>query len=107
MANKIMRQGDLIIRQVEDDGVQRASVGKTHVLAEGEKTGHLHKLESTKEIHVHGRLENGTNVWMRLMGETTLVHDEHAAIALEPGLYNVTQEREYDYAEARAHDVSD
>ena len=84
------RQGDLLIVKVSKipDGV----VKKTSlVLAEGEATGHMHKLDCG-EVY-----EKDEVLYFRVTDnhQSTLMHPEHKAIIFEPGEYKVVQQREY------------
>jgi len=83
------RQGDLLITKCEalpDGLVERTS----NVILEGEVTGHAHKL-------VHGRiLEDAKGfLFLEILRNTQIVHEEHNAISLEPGYYQITRQREY------------
>ena len=67
------------------------------ILAWGEVTGHHHRIESAS-----GRCELLTDPatnerFLRIMDASgvDLVHEEHAAITLPPGIYRVIQQREY------------
>ena len=65
------------------------------VLALGEATGHAHAVaEPDADLlaeagWVHER-------FLRIVTEALLTHEEHAAIALPPGLYRVVRQREYE-----------
>lgn len=97
----IVRQGDVLLVPVEELPArrhERVVEGPRLVLAEGEATGHAHVVLGTAHL-VHS-----TNApsW-RGVGHThlvveepaSLVHDEHDAIALQPGIYHVRRQREY------------
>jgi hypothetical protein len=64
------------------------------VLAEGEITGHHHRIEDarTASLFVH-RGELLLNV---VALEAKLVHEEHGTIELTRGAYRVWRQREYD-----------
>jgi hypothetical protein len=89
------RQGDvLLIRVAKAPRLARhvkTPAGRI-VLAEGETTGHAHRLEA----ELADLLEDATGrrfVTMELPGR--LVHEEHAAIDVPPGVYEVVRQREY------------
>ena len=87
------RQGDILLRPVKIGKTPKGypwSKEKRHVLAEGEKTGHVHVMENVKVAELFG-----TNV-MVVDVPTDLVHDEHRTITVDPGAYEVVQQREYD-----------
>lgn len=87
---KILRQGDVVIRVVKQDGI---ALNKTHklILAEGEVTGHNHELiplNSTDSILVEERkgLDNPNkieSILFTVKGRTLLRHQEHDAILLD------------------------
>jgi hypothetical protein len=61
------------------------------ILAYGESTGHAHALSGkTSTLY---RWEG--NRLLEVVKETPLVHEEHSAIALAPGVYRVIQQKEY------------
>ncbi|MCA9173613.1 MAG: hypothetical protein KDB14_03925 [Planctomycetales bacterium] len=63
------------------------------ILAEGEKTGHKHRIQ---EHGVAELYEHGDERFLRVTAESaTLVHPEHADIPLTKGLYRVWFQREY------------
>ncbi len=83
------RQGDVLFTQIE--ALPRGlTVRKSNVVVEGESTGHAHRL-------VSGRiLEDAQDyLFLEVLRATQIVHEEHHAIDLEPGLYQVTRQREY------------
>lgn len=83
------RHGDLLITCVAalPEGAKRV---KTKVLAEGEATGHAHRLEGHGTLY----LSNG-QLTLRATKEAAVVHEEHARITLPPGIYEVRRQREY------------
>ncbi len=96
MKEKLMyRQGDVLL--VLEDEVPKAAEelkpeGDRIVLAYGEVTGHAHAVgKFSARIHALGEtrfLEVGEN-------GADLVHEEHAAICLKPGVYRIVHQREY------------
>ena len=97
----IVRQGDVLLVPVEElpaRRLERVVEGPRIVLAEGEATGHAHVVLGK------ARLVHSTNApsWSdpgltHLVVEepASLVHDEHEAIGLAPGVYQVRRQREY------------
>lgn len=87
-----MRQGDVILTpapQIEGDKL-------THLtLAEGEVTGHKHKIsEGEAELY-----EKEGVLYLRVFSETAiLTHEEHHAIAIPQGSWMVQIQREYEPA---------
>lgn len=84
------RQGDLLIVKVKT--IPGGVIKKNDlVLAEGEATGHFHKLDQGEVYEKNGvlyfRVEKGTR--------TNLDHPEHGTITFDPGKYKVIRQREY------------
>ena len=63
------------------------------VLAEGEVTGHTHRIEEPGAAEL---LECGGTLYLRVIADrATVVHQEHRPLALPHGEYRVWQQREY------------
>ena len=91
---KMYRQGDVMIRLVEEiptGAKERKAVKGRHVLAEGEATGHAHVIRS-KGVHAFDFDSRG---YLRVERSAVVEHEEHSAITLEPGIYEVIRQREY------------
>ena len=87
----MQRQGDLLIikvREVPNQAVQKDN----RVLAEGEATGHFHKLNSGEVYEKNGTLYFKVNV----NSTTALEHPEHKTLNFDPGVYKVIRQREYE-----------
>jgi hypothetical protein len=84
------RQGDLLILAIAclPEGIKPK---ENLILAEGETTGHLHKLDGgevfTKQDALYFRVADGCRV--------TLTHPEHQPLHFIPGTYEVIRQREY------------
>ena len=104
MNTRIRRQGDLILKRVEETGVEGTPI-KDLVLAEGEVTGHRHILVA--EV---GSTIVGTATKFTLKGTAKLLHPEHTKFAdrvLTSGTYVVIHEVERDPAEDVIRQVQD
>ena len=107
----LLRQGDVLLIPLDrvPKDVSVAESGSRLVLAEGEATGHAHAvLADEAEL---AEAPDGT-LYLSIVGSSTaaLVHDEHDAISLEPGAYQVVRQREYEprpQAPARTRWVAD
>jgi len=84
------RQGDILFTKVEKLPEEGLTPRQSKVIAEGEVTGHSHRL-------LQGRVfETAMGIlYLEVLVATQVVHQEHGAIDLEPGLYKVTRQREY------------
>lgn len=83
------RQGDLLIVKVKaiPEGVVKKN---DRVLAEGEATGHVHKLDCGDVYE-----KNGVLYFRVEETETRLAHPEHGTMIFVPGEYKVIRQREY------------
>ena len=86
------RQGDILISTVE--AVPRGAVRRGDgVIAEGELTGHSHRIENTAGAEL---LEHRGALYLRVLAEKArVVHQEHGPITLPRGAYAVWRQREY------------
>lgn len=97
---KLYRQGDVLFKQLrtapKGDRKKRAN---GHIL-EGEATGHIHRVAeadlATAEVY-----EIEGNLFVSSDEGISIVHQEHETIALPPGDYEVTRQREYSPEEIR------
>ncbi|MFX1284652.1 MAG: hypothetical protein ACFFB5_13415 [Promethearchaeota archaeon] len=90
----IVRQGDLLLKKVKSLPKRAKSV-KSDVILEGEATGHAHRIMDG-EVFRFWSQTSGDQLFVKASKGATLVHEEHATIDLEPGIYEVIRQREYD-----------
>lgn len=91
------RQGDLLFRKTNLHPLYELKpVGNEYVVAEGEATGHAHRLSSEGGIAIAG--VTGAVRALSLPEAGVLTHEEHGSVELPAGDYTVTQEREHNYA---------
>lgn len=96
---RMFRQGDVLLVEVEKLPRRKLRAQQRVRVAEGEATGHAHVLEPTEGGQVLTDLDVE---FVRIMGANgLLVHEEHTAIAVPPGDYRVTRQREYAPDETR------
>jgi hypothetical protein len=90
------RQGDVLLVKLPEMELRGARTmfrdGDRIVLARGEATGHSHAISSSEAELLE--MENGDR-YLRVDADCDLLHEEHAGIRLEPGLYRVIRQREY------------
>ena len=103
------RQGDVLLIAVDSLPAHLSPVpldnGRT-VLAYGEVTGHAHAIWSDR---VQFFREDGSGrgfIQVHGSGPVALSHEEHTAIPLDPGTYEVVRQREYE-PKARPRAVAD
>lgn len=95
MKPKIYRQGDVLIERVGRKPEGGKSVPRENgriIIAHGEATGHAHAICEPGVEMVE--LESGERFVCSETG-IRVVHEEHGTIALPPGNYRITQQREY------------
>jgi hypothetical protein len=97
------RHGDLLIVRRESIPAD-LRVRESRVLAEGEATGHAHRVQGGATV-----LEDAEGLtYLRVTDEgAVVVHEEHAPIALPAGEYEVVRQREFDPFEQAARQVAD
>jgi hypothetical protein len=103
----MVRQGDLLLVPVPalPEGARRARSGCL-VLARGEATGHAHVVDDVRaSLH---RLAWSPATYLSVVGDepVSLVHQEHDPLEVQPGVYEVRRQREYE-PQGRSRRVSD
>lgn len=94
------RQGDVLIRRIDSlpaaAALEKNDNGRV-VLAYGEVTGHAHAIAENEASSFS--MASAAGVVQRFLavasGGATLRHEEHSAIELPPGIYEIVQQREY------------
>src|SRR5688572_2959826 len=87
------RQGDVMIAEVDMFPAELERCSHL-VLAEGELTGHRHRVQEQDGVELW--MEKNGLLYLKVIAETaTIVHDEHNPITLKQGLYRVWKQREY------------
>ena len=90
MAQPQYRQGDLLFLRMEARPSEPLVARPGLVILVGEATGHAHRLTSGTVLEA----PNG-DLYLDLAETARVVHEEHDAIALGPGLWRVIRQREY------------
>jgi hypothetical protein len=89
----IIRHGDLLIKSI--DKLPKNLIKKEDgVVAEGEHTNHKHRLVGGKAAVMEDLL---LMKFITVSEPTTIVHEEHKALEIPVGDYEVIIEKEYDY----------
>jgi len=92
------RQGDIFMVSVAAvPGTAKPRPTRRLVIARGEATGHAHVLERPAERGATAQLlDNGRDLYARIVGgSATVTHEEHGAIMLPPGEYQIVHQREF------------
>lgn len=86
------RQGDIFVTTVQNIPAD-ATLHPNCVLAEGEMTGHSHRIDTPGVARLY---THPTSFYLEITAErATVVHQEHGPITLPRGLYRVWRQREY------------
>ena len=99
---KMYRQGDVLLLKVEKLPNKKRKQD-TDIILKGEVTGHAHKVVNatiyfgTPVLETDGEsFRSMTVMYVQAKKGAKLVHEEHGPIDLEPGIYEVRTQREYD-----------
>ncbi|MEM2233748.1 MAG: hypothetical protein QXP81_09455 [Nitrososphaerota archaeon] len=90
---RVFRQGDVIVREVQQWNLPRYATSLTEVVIEGE-TGNAHRLVGKYEA-----MAFGSTIYVRAAEECVLEHPEHAPVRIPPGTYVLHRVREFDRLE--------
>ena len=99
-----LQQGDVLIKSVDSlpNGKKVNRKERGYVLAEGEATGHAHTIEEEiKMVEVDGILYIGCET------DVIIKHEEHGAITIPAGDYQIGIVQEYDHFAEEAKNVAD
>jgi hypothetical protein len=98
MANQMFRQGDVLIIRVAalpNDLEPVAREAGRVILAHGEATGHAHAIKAESAALFRDPRLMAIFMTVGADGPVVLEHDEHDAIVIAPGTYQVIRQREY------------
>jgi hypothetical protein len=96
-----LRQGDVLLTRCKQptlDGGACVEHSKSIVLAEGEVTGHAHRVRSMAAMALW---LIGAKRYIEVIQTATIKHEEHGKIDLDPGWYEVRRQREFDAGRVR------
>jgi len=94
------RQGDVLVESVTSipEVTSCDPADGKFIVAHGEATGHNHSLESR---YAKMYRDAAGILYLLLVREHILRHEEHDPVTLPPGKYRVTRQREYSPEEIR------
>ncbi len=108
---KTIRQGDLLFVPQTEVGEHvleyaKTAARKSGVIAEGEATGHHHRVETVEDAVV---FQAYNDVYVKVgPNGVSIVHEEHGPVKLDPAtIYKVNRAREFDYLAANTRFVAD
>lgn len=89
---QLFRHGDLLV-QLAAEIPENARPLVHLVLAEGELTGHSHRIAERDAAHLY---QSTSGMFRSVTSDSaTLIHQEHGPISLPKGIYRVWRQREY------------
>ena len=94
MSEELYRHGDILVQKVESIPRSFLPPLRGLILAQGEVTGHAHRIDPQGASVTLYRSESGIDFVVE-GGPVLLVHDEHDTIELQPGNYRSWHQREY------------
>lgn len=101
----MQQQGDVLIKKIKSLP-EKVSLKKTKgvlILAEGEVTGHAHRIKSDKaNLYEH----NGM-LYLKVKEDVELTHEEHKTQVINPGIYEIGIVKEYDYIMEMERNIAD
>lgn len=102
----IIRQGDVLLLPITDNELpaKRTAVPTENgrvVLAHGEATGHHHSFAVHDRIALFREDGSGGGLYLAVSGDApaALEHQEHSALSIAPGSYQVIRQREWSDAD--------
>lgn len=103
-AKLTFQQGDVLGRKLDEmpPGQQKSLGRKTLVLAHGE-SGHSHVIEDDEAELI----QIGERMLLKLTKAATVTHEEHKAIRLSPGIWEIGRVQEYDWLSRMQRQVVD
>src|SRR3990167_3404519 len=100
-------QGDIsliVCEQIKGKVIKHSG---EYILALGETTGHAHKIKVAEPSQMVVIKDEAGNLFLHLLGEGTLTHEEHGTHKVSPGWYKLGHEREHSYFENETRRVID
>ena len=102
----IFQQGDVLLIKIDEieNGLKKL---KHLTLAEGETTGHSHRITTgTATLYQASGVQ--TNFVLEVSSDAaTLTHEEHKPITLPKGIWQIRRVREFDHFRETSGEVSD
>jgi hypothetical protein len=93
---KQIQHGDVLIKEIGELPTGVKPVGRRNgalVIAEGEATGHHHVITAEKAF----LYELKGDLFLECTESVTITHEEHKALPIPAGIYQIGRVREYDY----------
>lgn len=108
---KLYRHGDLLLREVKEIPKDAKLIEQSNerILAYGETTGHKHVLAVAEKISAPqiSAYEVDGQTYLKIDKVSQLTHEEHKPLTIQPSVYMLVTEREYDYFKEEERQVVD
>lgn len=105
---KCYQQGDVLIKRrssIPANAKKREPGNRGWVFAEGEHTGHAHRVADVDALDMYE--DAAGTVWVRVREEARITHEEHHAQTIAPGIYEIGIVREIDPFSEEIREVMD
>ena len=90
--SKVFRHGDVLLEMVEEGKVVRGKKLDHLVLANGEVTGHMHKVIGNAVLF---QADKGDDMVLDVQEDSIVTHEEHGTKTLKKGTYRILRQAEY------------
>jgi hypothetical protein len=104
-----LQQGDVLIKRVNSlpsKAIAKKPTPKGYVLAEGEHTGHAHRIANI-ETDICELYEKDGVLYIKANNPCNLTHEEHKQITIPEGIWEIGIVKEYDHFLEEARNVED
>ena len=102
------QQGDVTYERIDalPEGLKLVKPRNgSHILADGEVTGHAHRIDDCPEVDMFED-ENG-NLFLSVKKDVQLTHEEHGTQVIEPGAFKIGRVQEVDPFTEEVDEVRD
>lgn len=99
------QQGDVLMKRIDvlpEDSKEVERQNGRIVVMHGEQ-GHTHVIEDVDAMF----FEKNGKFYLKVIAPVALVHEEHHAQTIEPGIWEIGQVKEYDYFQEMERTVKD
>ena len=101
-----IQQGDVLIKSVSEiKGTKVRPDSRGFVLAEGEHTGHYHGITLTDNVELYKT--DKKELYLKVLKEPELAHQEHGNIVLPVGDYEISYVKTIDHVTREIEIVKD
>ena len=104
-----LQHGDVLIKKVTalPTGAKPVQAEGRLIVMRGEQTGHNHVIVSDKAKLYELTKDGVTERYLEVLEPVTITHEEHKALPIPEGIYQIGRVQEYDYFREMARQVKD